>query len=179
MGFWNSRTWAVFSAVCMLLGLGCPSDIARLIVAIVVDAVERVFSRGTRPYRRQELIEGCEAELDPTAAVISPRSILHIGTPLSGSVKGEILRRTYNIWSVLLNHLHPLLKAEAAAGCAFSVPQTCRSNRFRDSAITATVPESSSVFVAAVVDDYPTAKTLIREVLEICSGHKFQVPFYQ
>lgn len=88
------------STVPILLRPGRPLEIARRVVTVIIDPVERVFRRGARPDLGKKFLEGRKTKGDATATVVLEARGFAIATSLLGGLVGRIFRRMLALLSL-------------------------------------------------------------------------------
>src|SRR5271169_4588711 len=76
--------------VVLLLAAGCPAYVTGLIVAVVVDSVQRQ-TKWTRAKLREKLLEGREQEFDSSTTPIRETWFIRVGAALLCILIGSIL----------------------------------------------------------------------------------------
>lgn len=84
-------TTTKFTPIALLLAATGPSHISRLVVAVVVDAVEAHLP-WTRTKSCEELLKRRKSESDSSSAIVRKFLVVRIGTPMFRASVGLILR---------------------------------------------------------------------------------------
>jgi|GEM_PF-6768896 len=149
----------VVASIVRLLFARRPTAISRLVVAVVVDTLDRMLRRGARPHVSEEfrkILSPTVGHGDPSATVamvirvmlfvattlgVEPRLILGgAGAPVSARIEG------------------PLLSIEATAALRATLPKGLPVHGFLCSAFTAALPVCSSARIyVGEGDDHPAA----------------------
>lgn len=159
--------------VAVLLVPRRPSAVTRLVVPIVILAVDRVFGRRAEPHVGQEVLEGVQppvADANAAATVVLERRVVGVGTtrlhfrPHLVLGRAPVVVATTTMLEIPLPHNIVLMASATESGSAAKVVAI---NGSACSAVATTQPEcSGGLRVADVVQHQQPSESLPGQVLE-------------
>jgi len=133
---------SVVPGVSGLLMGRCPSHIARLITALVVNSINAISGTGLRPYvleERLEIVSPFRRNRNPSAAIVMIGQIIRIVTPLYHSMPSTVLR-SFSLTMPEVSSFHSLPPPAAAGDVTTEIGS---GNGFDSSAVAKTFPNRS------------------------------------
>lgn len=135
----------VIALIVRLFNICCPTTIVGRVRAIVVDAVDAVFGRGTRPHIGKEVLKGfapAVADKDTSPAVSRVAGTHWIMAPVQHHAQGVVFSRlfTFSSRAVLRKPLLQLFNFETTARTCVSGYQVAGHDRYFGSAVAAAKP---------------------------------------
>lgn len=166
-----------------LLDLCRPPTVARLVVAVVVDAVDRC-SRGALAHVGEEVLEALApplAHLDPAATVVPPSSMRAVSmAPREHRHPAPIRRRRFALGGVPmprppLTRLRRALPSQTAATLRVAATKTASANDSLSATVAATSPSRLAIHHApSAFDNSQPAEALPGEIDQPRARHAFQ-----
>lgn len=168
---WAANSW---SLVVVLFNTCCPSAVLRLVVPVVVDAVDRVRVARSSPHVFEEAFVGslpAFTDTDPTRAVVLEELVFRVRATRQHVRPGTVLRRLFAVGAFTVSERQhctdctPTLTPVAATRGACSVSQERSSQHLFNPTVTATAPLCLAACCGAVAfHSQPSAKTLAQNV---------------
>ena len=170
LAFSFARPFGSWSAIARLFGAGCPSHVARFVIAVVVDPINRQFRRWPAAHITKELRKTgtpFRADRDPAAAVIPERPVFWIvASAQHARPDHEFLGfRLVSPGIAMKFSGAPSLTPRASARGRFAIPQIAAKYMIRLTAIAATQPvRTLSPRQLGAIQYGPTAESLSGQV---------------
>jgi len=164
--------------VALLLFSECPSAIARLVVSVVLDPINRVLGRWTRTHIREEGLKRplpSTADTDAAPAVEVIARMLRVVATLAHAVPDVVLRGVGpTVLVVVIALAGPSRATDAPARLRSPARQVLRVDIALLSAVAATAPVDFSVGPEHARENSPASKALAAQVSQL--RHAFLLP---
>ena len=139
-----------------------PADVARLVVAIVINAIDGVPRGWLVTGFGQKPLKRFKPTLDPPAPIAKPHAVARIDAALGHIFPALVFRRAALAVSGAPLSLDINLQAPAAASGSLS--QIARSNHYLCLALTKTEPKCPRPVFGNLLQDGESAKALARQI---------------
>lgn len=143
-----------------------PTNIARLIMTVVVDAIERVPATWLAADLSEKLVERLKTKFNAAAAVVGILFAVRIIAASFRTQKGSVLGRFYasSLFAVFVIDRGGKLAQIAAAGKDVAFAKIARTDLFKHAAIALAKPVGTVRAAADIFDGDKTPKPLICNV---------------
>jgi hypothetical protein len=164
----------IISPIILLLFLRCPTDVAWLVMTIVVHPVKRMLRGRFSAYFRNKFIDRCESKLNATTSVIGVSALFGIVTSLFSRIVASELWRDFFLSAFAVSNrvltFSFFLKASARANVSGS--EVARADR-------RTVSTGACALPADLATGRPVTKTNYGQTMETLSGQIFEIVRFQ
>lgn len=132
------------TTIVSLLNTSCPANIARLVVTVVINSVERVLSGGARANVVEKFIKRVKAKFDASTAITHISRVFRIVAPILRRLPRAIFGRQLFNSRRSVDNVHLLTQFESEATTRIDAPisQISSSNNAPITAVTFTQPQN-------------------------------------
>ena len=171
------------SAIDMLLIFGRPSHVARLVMSIIIFAIQRMLFRRSQAHFLQKLLKRIEQKFDATTAVVVVITYFGIGAALQSVLIRSVFGGMIALSCVTVRHVHQIsnILVTAAARLALAVKQLIGPNGSEIAAGADAHPSGATLaafFAASRIGDHePSAKCPPEHIVDDGIREKFRNRF--
>lgn len=153
------------ASIAALFATGRPLYIARLVVPVYVNTINRVIRRRSDPNTAKKLLKGCKAEFDAAPSVVVVRNIRWAITSMASGIISIVLNAVSHPVLSVTRYAHIILEASARFGV--SIIQQGGNYFSAIAAVTFAQPHIVRTSCAQMSEHGQSSKAFVSEVFEV------------